>query len=544
MTDGRDKHGENTGPVGAPSRRPPGEREPSAGGEPSGRDPVVGDLLRQVAVPDHAPGYWEVLGTRLDAEEPAVAAEPAPAAPSAAPSAPVTDEGAVPAARGRQKRPTGARRWWRPAFVVPVAAAVAGLLAIVAFGLPGFAPSQPEPATAADVVARVVKAIDGLKTVSGVLVERRTLGGDPKKGVVETSTRFWMDADGDWAQSGASEGPEAWGEGTRTLAFDAASARLTEVKVWSKAGTPTYTTWNDAPAAAPDGAAFEALRFRAFARVVGALGGAALADATLTGAGHDGRPAWRLAAARQNGDRWPGHADGMELLVDEATAVPVRWTLSRKGEVIAEQWVEDLTVNEPVAAARFAPVAPTGAQRREYDAGYRRLEPAAIAAALPFAAYYPASVPRGFAPRGAALARAEWRDAGAGMQWEALATPAALFSWQRGFDDLSISTRPYARSVVYEGEGLPPRVVEDPFESTYAWLLMRTRPRDVMLRRGALAGLEAHVVAGAWAYPHLWVVVPAAIGGEKLVVTVAGDATADELVAVAESLAPLSAPPD
>ncbi|HOT23765.1 MAG TPA: hypothetical protein PLB30_04770 [Thermoleophilia bacterium] len=73
---------------------------------------------------------------------------------------------------------------------------------------------------------------------------------------------------------------------------------------------------------------------------------------------------------------------------------------------------------------------------------------------------------------------------------------------------------------------------------------MRVRPRAVTLRGGALSGLRAHVVAGAWAYPHLWVVAPASVAGEKVVVTVAGDATADELVAVAESLAPLAAPLD
>jgi hypothetical protein len=60
------------------------------------------------------------------------------------------------------------------------------------------------------------------------------------------------------------------------------------------------------------------------------------------------------------------------------------------------------------------------------------------------------------------------------------------------------------------------------------------------LRSGALSGLKAHVVVGAWAYPHLWVVVPASAGGGvTLIVTVAGDATAHELVAVAESLEPL-----
>jgi hypothetical protein len=513
MTDQHDRTGGDMAPAEEPLEQPPARR-----------DPAVGDLLRSVAVPDHAPGYWERLTGRLEAARLAETRD-----------ATSPNDGAARDASRRPERTTRGRHWWRPAFVVPVAAALACIAAIVAFGLPGLEPSQPEPATAADVVARTVKAIDGLETVSGVMVERRALGDDPQKDMVETATRFWMDADGDWAQAGRTEGPAAWGDGTRTLAFDAAAARLTEVKSWPDAGTPSYTVWDDAPVGAPDGAVFEALRFRAFARVVGAVRGAALSDAQ-----HEGRPAWRLTAARQSGDRWPDSADALELLVDEATAVPVRLTLSREGKVVAEQSVEDLAVNEPIDAERFAPDAPAGAEQRAYEAGYRQLEPAAIAADLPFAVYYPDAVPDGFALRSAALARGEWRDAEAGMQWEALATPAALFAWRRGFDELSVSTRPYARSVVYEGEDAPARVVEDPFESTYAGLLTRAKAEDVTLGSGALTGLEAHVVAGAWAYPHLWVVVPASVAGEKLIVTVAGDATSAELVAVAESLAPLA----
>lgn len=177
--------------------------------------------------------------------------------------------------------------------------------------------------------------------------------------------------------------------------------------------------------------------------------------------------------------------------------MPVRSVLSRNGVVVAEQRVESLVVDEPIDASRFAPEAPTGAASKSYDAGYRQLPPADIAAGLPFPAYVPATVPDGFVPRSAALARREWRDPEAGAQWEALALPAALFSWRRGFDELSVSTRPYSRSVVYEGENEPPRTVEDPFESTFAWLLMRTQPRDITLESGALVGLEAHVVAGA-----------------------------------------------
>jgi len=492
-----------------------GARDATAGH----RDPTVGDLLRSIATPDHAPGYWESLDARLER-----AAEPGEAEPAGA------AEPASRAARRHQPRP--ARRWWRPALA---AAALACVLAFVVFGLPGSDTTQPEPATAAEVVARVVAAMGDLRTVQGVMVERDALDGDPANGYVETSTRFWLDDRGDWAQAGAAKGPEAWGDGVRTLAFDAASARLIETKEWETGGNATFTEWRDAPVGTPDAGVVEALRFRAFARVVDAFRAGRLADTT-----QQGRPTWVLTAERARGEQWPGKADSIELTVDQTTGMPIGWVLARQGEVIAEQRVDELVVNEPIDPATFAPEPPAGAALRSYDAGYRQLSPSEIAAGLPFPTYVPASVPDGFVQRSAALARREWRDAEAGAQWDALALPAALFAWRRGFDELAVSTRPYARSVIYDGKSKGARTVEDPFESTFAWMLMRTHPRQVTLRSGALSGLKAHVVVGAWAYPHLWVVVPASAGGGvTLIVTVAGDATAHELVAVAESLEPL-----
>src|SRR5207248_9460239 len=56
------------------------------------------------------------------------------------------------------------------------------------------------------------------------------------------------------------------------------------------------------------------------------------------------------------------------------------------------------------------------------------------------------------------------------------------------------------------------------------------------LHGGALDGLAAQVVVGPRAVPHLWAQT------DKLVVTVSGDLTRDELIAVAEALAPAGAP--
>jgi hypothetical protein len=55
-------------------------------------------------------------------------------------------------------------------------------------------------------------------------------------------------------------------------------------------------------------------------------------------------------------------------------------------------------------------------------------------------------------------------------------------------------------------------------------------PREVVLSAGAMAGASATVVSAAPATPHLWLV------HNGLVVLVAGDVSADELISVASSL--------
>jgi hypothetical protein len=97
----------------------------------------------------------------------------------------------------------------------------------------------------------------------------------------------------------------------------------------------------------------------------------------------------------------------------------------------------------------------------------------------------------------------------------------------RGFDALTVTTRtvadPHAAATI------------DPIEPDTSWAdLVR---RDVRLTAGAFAGVTARVVVASYTtIPHLYAV------KNGVLLTVAGGATAEELIAIAESLWPY--PPD
>jgi hypothetical protein len=57
------------------------------------------------------------------------------------------------------------------------------------------------------------------------------------------------------------------------------------------------------------------------------------------------------------------------------------------------------------------------------------------------------------------------------------------------------------------------------------------RPETVTLASGAFAGAKAEILIDPRSVPHLWAMT------DSLVLTVSGDLTRDELLAVAESLA-------
>ena len=129
-----------------------------------------------------------------------------------------------------------------------------------------------------------------------------------------------------------------------------------------------------------------------------------------------------------------------------------------------------------------------------------------------------------------------WLPAGYVQRWAAVAASSitangvtggrdvVALQYARGFDALTVTTRTVA----------DPRAATtiDPVEPDTSWADLVHR--DVRLTSGAFAGVTARVVVAPYiTAPHLYAV------KDDVLLTVTGGATAEELIAIAESLRPL-----
>jgi len=136
-----------------------------------------------------------------------------------------------------------------------------------------------------------------------------------------------------------------------------------------------------------------------------------------------------------------------------------------------------------------------------------------------YAPVLPGAVPAGFVLTEVAVAAMGQPTGKEGMNPAAAGVVSALY--KRGFDRLVISTRLV---------GPDPTLWSDPLASGEGFI---DTPERVLLKAGAFAGSTAELLVDARAVPHLWAM------NDTLVVTVSGDLTRDELLAAAESLAPV-----
>jgi hypothetical protein len=180
-------------------------------------------------------------------------------------------------------------------------------------------------------------------------------------------------------------------------------------------------------------------------------------------------------------------------------------------------------VNEPLPRAAFTMEPPPGAHVGHVDLGFHRMT-------LDKAASTPGVTPLvpGWEPSGYELAQAAVADRAAftreiGGVEVAFDTPDVLaLQYTRGFDRLTVSTRA-VRDSGYT-------VAVDPVdEFDQAW---SRRARTVApIATGAFAGATARIlVASTTSVPHLWAV------KDGVLLTIAGGATAEELLSMAESL--------
>ena len=99
------------------------------------------------------------------------------------------------------------------------------------------------------------------------------------------------------------------------------------------------------------------------------------------------------------------------------------------------------------------------------------------------------------------------------------------FEYRAGFLSFTVTTR--------REKGTHDPLLADPFEPGRDPALESGGMRTVTLHHGALAGVRAKLAMPVSGVPHLWAF------HDGLMVTIGGDLTAQQLVAVAESLEPL-----
>ena len=219
------------------------------------------------------------------------------------------------------------------------------------------------------------------------------------------------------------------------------------------------------------------------------------------------------------------------MTVDKATWFPVRYTISLHGKINHDTRLTDVRLDVPVENAQFDPAFPKGVAAGPIDEGFRRVELDEAAHAFGYRPLVPSTLPDGFSYSLAAVAPKAVFDIFVGH------TPTVdnrrhiptydvtAIKYRRGFLSFTVTTR--------RAKGMHNPLLADPFEPGQWTSLAPEEVKTVTLHAGALAGERAKLALPVSGVPHLWAF------HDGLMVTIGGDLTARQLLAVAESLAPL-----
>ena len=460
------------------------------------RDEDLGAELRRLDVPDHGPEFFARLGERLSQEAPAP----------------------------RRRAP-----------LLMGFAAAAVILAVVGasalFTGDGTTPSvRPPPDTrlisATEVRSRVSGALSALRSLRGeVSIECAVPRGDcsPTAGGGRSTLR--------WSFVTTAAGDERiTGIGRRDDVAYSASRR--EQRALTD-GLPGAQVITNLPPGPPDQAARPSVLRRDVASVVRAFL-TTTEDVPVTDVTEEGRPAWRLLTpVTPNKLAGPGASgDQLEVLVDRETGFPLRVTESLAGRFLHEVRLSNLVVDGPVDPASFTIDFPAGVTPFRQDVGFRAVPLSQVRAAVGYQPVLPA--PAGL-PAGYQLAEVTVATnaqptgtEGANPQSRNVVSVA----YRRGFDRIVVTTRATgtARRCSITRPGSDPSACwADPLASGEGFV---DQPERFTVAAGALAGAQAEVILSPRGVPHVWTF------DNRLVVTVAGDASADELRRMAESFAP------
>jgi hypothetical protein len=449
------------------------------------RDELLGAALRELEVPEHGPGFEVILRARITEE-------------AAAPGRP----------RHAPRRGSGPAR--RPAFRpgpwtwgLSAAAVVAVAVLVVTSTLPG---TRPRVATAAEVRQAVARAWASAENISGVLVSHA-----PR--VFEEGTNRWsfiLTARGDFRLDSITRG------GSTVYDAQEGVERSFHPSESIPDSGPLFASERRGLAPGPpDAGPASSILDRGLGSVVRAL--AAGGEGTVKEITYEGKPAWLLDTDIRINLIVPDLSPNqLRVTVDQETGFPVRVVARHDGEFVWETRIEDLEVDGPVPAGAFSLAFPPDARVFRTDLGFRRLSLSEIEGFVGYDPLVPSWVPGGYDPAEATASRK-----GSTTGSEASNPPVGdvvSLSYRRGLDQFIVTTRPV---------GPDPSLWGDPLASGEGY---RDEPDHIIFQSGALAGETGNLLIDPLAIPHVW------IKTDRLIVTVSGDLTRDEILRVTESL--------
>lgn len=468
-------------------------------------DEELGALLRELEVPDHAPGFFDSLRAQIAAEAP--------------PSLTVVDgTGAAPPIGGR-------RAWKRNSLRLATVAAAASVIAVavgVGLGGPGTSPLAPRVASAEEVTRRVQTALAAVQTLRGELLFRTADQLDDPSAVTAVRYSFVTDDAGNFRLRGLTRQED--------LAYDAALGVERGYSI-DPEGQGFGGERRGVALGHPDQGPADWVLQREVAATVRAL--VATSDKSVREVEHDGRPAWELDTPVRANAISDLSGDRQQITVDQRTGLPVRIVETRQTRFVKELRLERLVVDGPVTPADFTIVPPAGVELTVSDVGWRRVTLAEAADRAGYQPLVPTSVPEGFE-----RAQVVYGDSTGptGTEGSNPQTRRAVgLIYRRGLDVLLVTTRlrdvqggvPAADRVRCGRACLAGSQWTDPLASGEGF---QDDPEELTLAGGALDGAPAQLLVDPRTTPHVWALTA------ELVVTVSGDLSRAELLSVAQSL--------
>ena len=452
------------------------------------RDERLGALLRELEVPEHRPEFYAELHYQL------------------------AEERRLRKVQDRRRAQTRQRRirWTVRTAVAGAAAAIAALV----LGAP-WTHDGPEPATAAEVQAKVSAALSSAQSIGGELVVR----GESYRNGYGWERRRWdfvVTAQGDFRFS--------HDDGSSIVAYDASNGIERSLgSVYGQSGGARERR-GVAPGP-PDKGPSESVLQRDFGALVRAL--IAAEDPAVIETTYEGRSAWKLVVAAEPNAIVPElSGDEFEVTVDQETGFPLRIVEKKNGAALDEIRIEDMQIDPELTAADFTLRFPPDVNVDRTDDGFKRIPIDQVEGIVGYAPLVPANVPDGYELTEVAVAEDVTYPTGSEG-----GNPSSLnvvsLAYRRGLDRFLVTTRLSHVPAPGEPQLSPEELWSDPLATGEGF---RDEPDRIRLSGGALDGIEARLLVVPRNTPHIWALT------DKLVVTIAGDLSSAELIAVAESL--------